>query len=86
MARRSVLGTVVEEIDETVRWLEQLRDAKIAIDLELLSEAEQLRRIWGASLGTARRNEQARQQRLKGERARRRRAKRPKPHRYPDPT
>ena len=67
------LGTVVEEIDEAVRWLEHMRDAKIAIDRDLLSEAEQLRRIWGASLGTARRNERERQRRLKEERAKRRR-------------
>jgi four helix bundle protein len=82
----SKLGTVVEEIDEAVRWLEHMRDVKIAIDPELLSEAEQLRRIWGASLGTARRNEKARQDRLKDERSKRRRKKPPKPRRYPDPT
>jgi four helix bundle protein len=81
----SKLGTVVEEIDEAVRWLEHMRDVKITIDPELFSEAEQLRRIWGASLGTARRNEKARQQRLKDERARRRQAQ-SKPRRYPDPT
>jgi four helix bundle protein len=80
------LGTVVEEIDEAVRWLEHMRDARIAIDLELLSEAEQLRKIWGASLGTARRNEKARQQSLKDERAIRQRQSKPKPRRYPDPT
>lgn len=69
----SKLGTVVEEIDEAVRWLEHMRDVKIALDPELFSEAEQLRRIWGASLGTARRNEKARQQRLKERAANRRR-------------
>ena len=69
----SKLGTVVEEIDEAVRWLEHMRDIKIDVDAGLFSEAEQLRRIWGASLGTARRNEKARQQRLKDERAKRRR-------------
>jgi len=79
------LGTVVEEIDEAVRWLEHLRDIRIAIDPELFSEAEQLRRIWGASLGTARRNEKARQQRLKNERAKRRRQKQSNVRRYPDP-
>jgi hypothetical protein len=63
-----------------------MRDVRIAIDPELLSEAEQLRRIWGASLGTARRNEKARQQRLKDERSKRRRQKHSKPRRYPDPT
>jgi four helix bundle protein len=82
----SKLGTVVEEIDEAVRWLEHMRDVKIAIEPGLFSEAEQLRRIWGASLGTARRNEKARQQRLKDDRARRRRQKESKPRRYPDPT
>jgi len=81
------LGTVVEEIDEAVRWLEHMRDVKIANDPDLLSEAEQLRRIWGASLGTARRNEKARQERFKDARAkRRRRQKQSKPRRYPDPT
>jgi four helix bundle protein len=82
----SKLGTVVEEIDEAVRCLEHMRDVSIATDPDLLSEAEQLRRIWGASLGTARRNERARQQRLNDERARRRRPKQSKPRRYPDPT
>lgn len=82
----SKLGTVVEEIDEAVRWLEHMRDIGIVVDAELFSEAEQLRRIWGASLGTARRNEKARQQRLKAERAKRRRPKHSTPRRYPDPT
>jgi four helix bundle protein len=80
------LGTVVEEIDEAVRWLEHMSDIGIAVDPELFSEAQQLRRIWGASLGTARRNEKARHQRLKDERARRRRQKSSPPRRYPDPT
>jgi hypothetical protein len=53
---------------EAVRWLEHMRDVGITIDPTLFSEAEQLRRIWGASLGTARRNEKARQQRLKEQR------------------
>ena len=52
----SKLGSAVEEIDECVRWLELLRDARIAFEPALLSEAEQLRRILGKSLGTARRN------------------------------
>jgi hypothetical protein len=46
-----------------------MRDIGVVVDSELFSEAEQLRRIWGASLGTARRNEKARQQRLKDERS-----------------
>ena len=50
------LGTVVEESDECVYWLEYMRDGNIASDPELLSEAHQLRKIFGKSLGTARRN------------------------------
>jgi four helix bundle protein len=80
----SKLGTVVEEIDEAVRWLEHLRAARIEVEPGLFSEAQQLRRIWGASLGTARRNERARQERLKRERAERQRQKRSKPRRSPD--
>jgi four helix bundle protein len=56
----SKLGVVVEEIDESVEWLEVLRDAGIAFDPALLSEAQQLRRIFGKSLGTARRNHEQR--------------------------
>ena len=82
----SKLGTVVEEIDEAVGWLEHMQDVGIVVDAELFSEAQQLRRIWGASLGTARRNEKARQQRLKDARAKRRGEKQPKQRRYPDPT
>ena len=73
----SKLATVVEEINEAVRWLEHMRDIRLAVDPDLLSEAEQLRRIWGASLGTARRNEKARQQRLKEQRSKRRRHNQP---------
>ena len=79
----SKLGTVVEEIDEAVRWLEHMRDVQDRDRPELLSEAQQLRRIWGASLGTARRNEKARQQRLRDERSKRRR--RPPSKRVRDP-
>jgi four helix bundle protein len=50
------LGIVVEEADESVVWLELLRDGRIANDLALLSEAKQLRSIFGKALGTARRN------------------------------
>ena len=53
----SKLGVVVEEIDESVEWLEILRDAGIALDPALLSEAQQLQKIFGKSLGTARRNQ-----------------------------
>jgi hypothetical protein len=34
-----------------------MRDIGLAVDSDLFSEAEQLRRIWGKSLGTARPNE-----------------------------
>ena len=50
------LGTVVEETDESVYWLEFMRDGQIATDADLLSEAQQLRKIFGKSVGTARRN------------------------------
>jgi four helix bundle protein len=50
------LGTVVEEADEAVSWLEHMRDGRIAEDPELLSEAQQLRRIFAKSVGTARAN------------------------------
>ena len=52
----SKLGTVVEEIDESVVWLEYMRNGKIANDPRLLSEAHELRRIFGTALATARRN------------------------------
>ena len=55
------LGVVVEEIDEAVGWLEHMRDARIVSDPALLSEAEQLRKIFGRSLGTARRNQRERE-------------------------
>ncbi len=54
------LGTVVEESDEAVEWLEYMRDGKIASDEALLLEALELRRIFGKSLGTARRNARSR--------------------------
>ena len=51
------LGVVVEEIDESVGWLEVMREGNIAHDDSLFSEAEQLRRIFGKALSTARRNQ-----------------------------
>ena len=50
------LGVVVEEADEAVGWLEFMRDGRIGEDTALLSEARQLCKIFGKSLGTARRN------------------------------
>jgi len=52
----SKLGNVVEEADESVEWLEVMRDAAVARDPALLSEARQLCAIFTASLTTARRN------------------------------
>lgn len=49
-------GTVVEEIDESAGWLEFMRDGAIASDPALLSEAEQLCKIYGTSLINARTN------------------------------
>ena len=54
------LGTVVEESDETVGWLELMRDGQIASDPALLSETKQLCAIFTTSLATARRNARAR--------------------------
>jgi four helix bundle protein len=52
------LGTVVEESDETVYWLEYVaRTGMMFKGLgDLLDEAEQLRAIFAASYGTARSN------------------------------
>jgi four helix bundle protein len=59
------LGTVVEESDETVYWLEYLaRTGMIfAGHADLLDEAKQLRAIFAASVGTARANHVKRQRR-----------------------
>ncbi|HKY22775.1 MAG TPA: four helix bundle protein [Vicinamibacterales bacterium] len=50
------LGIVVEESDETVGWLEYMRDGAIATDPDLLHEAKELCAIFTVSLRTARRN------------------------------
>jgi len=54
------LGTVVEESDEAVGWLEFMRDAGIAYDETLLAEARELLAIFAACLISARRNVQPR--------------------------
>ena len=61
----SKLGNVVEEADESVEWLEVMRDARIADNPKLLSEARQLCAIFTTSLATARRNEEKREQERK---------------------
>jgi four helix bundle protein len=53
------LGIVNEESDETVHWLELMRDGQIGDRREvglLLPEAKELRAIFAASYATARRN------------------------------
>ncbi len=50
------LGTVVEESDEAVGWLEFMKDGEIASDAPLLAEAKELSAIFTASLTSARHN------------------------------
>jgi four helix bundle protein len=52
------LGTVFEEADECVDWLEDLRDSGIASDNALLKEAQELASIFAVSVRTARKNTQ----------------------------
>lgn len=56
----SKLGLVVEEIDEAVYWLTLMARAELtSVNLkDLLDEAQQLRAIFAASYGTARKNHQ----------------------------
>ena len=57
----SKLGIVVEEIDEAVYWLELATRSGLtspANSQDLLDEAQQLRAIFAASYGTARKNRQ----------------------------
>ena len=53
------IGIVIEEVDETLYWLEILVEAQIVASdagIELRREAEELTRIFVASRATARRN------------------------------
>ncbi len=50
------LGICVEEIDESVGWLELMRDGRIASEPDLLAEARELSAILTTSQKTARRN------------------------------
>jgi four helix bundle protein len=55
----SKLGTVVEEADESVHWLEFVVASKLASPARvapLLAEAKELRNIFAASYATSRRN------------------------------
>jgi four helix bundle protein len=64
----SKLGNVVEEADESVEWLEVMRDARIADNPALLAEAKQLCAIFTASLKTARMKDEKREQEKKKKR------------------
>ena len=67
----SKLGIAVEEIDETVGWLEFMEKGRIAANPTLLTEAKELCAILTASLQTSRANWEA-------EQSARRRKKRPR--------
>jgi four helix bundle protein len=59
------LGTVVEEADESVHWLEFVVASKFAASARvapLLAEAKELRNIFAASYATSRRNRRKRNQ------------------------
>jgi four helix bundle protein len=47
------LGTVWEEADEAVDWMEHLRDAHIAYDAALFQEGVELAKIFAQSIKTA---------------------------------
>jgi four helix bundle protein len=67
------LGNVVEEADESVEWLEVMRDAQVASEPKLLSEAKQLCAIFTASLKTARWNAGEKEKKEKEEKQKKRR-------------
>jgi four helix bundle protein len=50
------LGTASEEADESVDWLEYLRDGRISHDPALLQEATELAKIMAKAYRTAKRN------------------------------
>lgn len=50
------LGTVAEEADECLDWLEYFRDGCIQHDPELINEARALTKIFATSVRTARAN------------------------------
>ena len=70
----SKLGIAVEEIDETVGWLEFMEKGRIAANTALLTEAKELCAILTASLQTSRANWEAEQA------ARRRKKRAPSVH------
>lgn len=50
------LGTVAEESDECLDWLEYFRDSQIRHDPGLIEEARELTKIFAKSVQTARTN------------------------------
>lgn len=55
----SKMGTVVEEADETLLWLELFEEAEVCVAekvAKLKKEADELLRIFSAALGTAKRD------------------------------
>ena len=54
----SKLGTVAEEADECLDWLEYFRDARIRDNPELIEEGRALARIFATAVRTARSNVQ----------------------------
>lgn len=50
------LGTVAEEADECLDWIEYFRDARIRNDPALIDEARELAKIFATSARTARTN------------------------------
>ena len=64
----SKLGTVNEEADEAVYWLEFIRNVQLAdatAVAELLDEAQQLRAIFAKSCGTAKQNHRANKRQIR---------------------
>ena len=61
---KAKLGVVFEEADESADWLRYLRDARICHDPALIQEAEELARIFAASVSTARKNSKPRDRRI----------------------
>lgn len=50
------LGTVAEESDECLDWLEYFRDGRIQHDPKLIEEARELTKIFAKAVHTARTN------------------------------
>ena len=53
---KAKLGVVFEEADEAADWLRYFRDTGLRHDFALVQEAEELAKIFAASVATARKN------------------------------